>query len=79
MCGLECWTCIADDCDKDPAYNYRATKDQCGDGESCQVSLCIGDDCDKDPAYNYRATKDQCGDGESCQVCYRKEYIMEFL
>lgn len=36
--GLECWSCIADDCHLDPATNYKATKVTCNeDFASCQV------------------------------------------
>ncbi|CAH1788017.1 unnamed protein product [Owenia fusiformis] len=37
MClGLQCWQCLADDCQEDPSKNYKATKRNCKPGESCQ-------------------------------------------
>jgi hypothetical protein len=35
--SLRCWHCIADDCDKDPSDNYKASGKLCNPGQSCQV------------------------------------------
>ncbi|ELT90385.1 hypothetical protein CAPTEDRAFT_228978 [Capitella teleta] len=43
-CGLECWQCIADDCQLNPANNYKAFKVRCRDGESCQKVVYKGRD-----------------------------------
>ncbi|XP_060601396.1 uncharacterized protein LOC132754732 isoform X1 [Ruditapes philippinarum] len=33
---LHCWHCVADDCSKDPADNYKASEKLCSAGQSCQ-------------------------------------------
>ena len=39
--GLKCWKCIAHDCEMDPSENYKASKVQCQDGQSCMVRYCL--------------------------------------
>ncbi|KAL4225368.1 hypothetical protein ACF0H5_016057 [Mactra antiquata] len=60
--GLQCWKCIAHDCDTDPVDNYKASKVKCNDGERCMkvryrmfdnvthydsvIRTCTGNPCD---------------------------------
>ena len=39
LLGLQCWHCVADDCNKDPDDNYKAVKKDCEPGQACQVRL----------------------------------------
>jgi len=39
LLGLQCWHCVADDCNKDPDDNYKAVKKDCEPGQACQVRI----------------------------------------
>ncbi|XP_076461971.1 uncharacterized protein LOC143294382 [Babylonia areolata] len=34
--GLNCWHCIAENCDQNPEDNYKAYKTECQPGQQCQ-------------------------------------------
>lgn len=39
--SLQCWKCIAHDCEADPEDNYKASKVKCNDGDRCMVCIIV--------------------------------------